>query len=211
MNLRHPVRVSSIRFTQNSANYNFSGNYNLDDLLNDLKRGTKTVEGFTRGNRLQVFEKYGVLYSCNNRRLCVFKEFDNYIKNRYPNAPRVMAYVDLVDLDGCAHKITCIGIECDKINIRESPGGRYRSCPSENYGDVERRRSESSDEESSDEEIKKASKKKANKKKAKIQPLKRITHFTGPRVDTKTPRNLFYPHWDSDSESEVSDDWNFDS
>jgi hypothetical protein len=206
MNSRHPVRVSSIRFTQNSANYNFSGNYNLDDLLNDLKRGTKTVEGFTRGNRLQVFEKYGVLYSCNNRRLCVFKEFDNYLKNRYPNAPRVMAYVDLVDLDGCPHKITCIGIECDRINIRDSPGGRYKSCPSENYDNMERRRNESSDE-----EIKKKSKKKASKKKTKIQPLKRIAHFTGPRVDTKTPKNLFYPHWDSDSESDISDDWNFDS
>lgn len=200
MNLRYPVRVDSIRFTQNSADYNFSRNLNLDNLLNDLITGLKTVEGFTRGNRLQVFEKYGVLYSCNNRRLCVFKEFDNYLKKMFPDVPRVMAFVELVDLDGCAHRITCIGKECDKINIRNSPGGRFESCPSENYDNIE-----NGGEESSEENIKKAS-----KKKAKRQPLSRVAHFTGPRVDIKTSKNLFYPHWDSDSDSEVSEDWNFD-
>jgi hypothetical protein len=145
----------------------------------------------------------------------VFKEFDNYLKKNHPNAPRVMAFVEEVDLDGCGHKISCIGIECDKIKIRESPGGRFRSCPSEDYSNVkssdsESSDSESSDEESSDEESSDEEIQIASKKKAKRQPLYKVAHFTGPRVYTKTSKNLFYPHWDSDSETDNSDDWNFD-
>ena len=59
---------------------------------------------------LTCIEGDSKIYSCNNRRLCMYKTlyrkkiFDGYVLVKYS--------------DDCAHKIECINQECDDIRIQ---------------------------------------------------------------------------------------------
>ena len=86
------VKLSKIYFTQDSLDYNVSdkpSNIKLKNLFQQLKDGTKTVHGITEKTPLNVYEiqklyapkSHDVYYSCNNRKLCVLKDYEKYLKN----------------------------------------------------------------------------------------------------------------------------------
>ena len=127
------VRLDGIKFSQDSASYVFSDNSgNMRDLFKSLLDKTTTIATITRENPLQVYRNRNVNYSCNNRRLCAFKEYEKYLKKTEgPASGPVQVYVQFVPR--CGHRITCRGDQCDEIIVRDTPAGLPRKCPGMNF------------------------------------------------------------------------------
>ena len=86
------VKLSKIYFTQDSLDYNLSdkpSHIKLQNLFQQLKDGTITVHELTEQTPLNVYKiqklyapnSHDVYYSCNNRKLCVLKDYEKYLKN----------------------------------------------------------------------------------------------------------------------------------
>lgn len=127
------VRLDGIKFSQDSASYYFSDDSgNMRDLFKSLLDKTSKIETITRESPLQVYRFRNVNYSCNNRRLCAFKEYEKYLKKTEgPGSGPLQVYVQIVPR--CGHRITCRGEECNEIFVRDTPPGLPRKCPGMNF------------------------------------------------------------------------------
>ena len=131
------ILLSKIYFTQDSINYNFSdGTGNLRKMFERIKNGETSVNEITEKNPLVVYRmknKYyekDIYYSCNNRRLCVFKEYELYLKKKFPkyfnkNFSLSINVIIKKIKEGqapCSHEITYKkgNYSGKKINIRNS-------------------------------------------------------------------------------------------
>ncbi len=129
------LNLSKIYFTQDSINYNFSDNSgNLRTMFENIKNGVTSIEEITEKNPLYVYKiknKYyekDIYYSCNNRRLCVFKEYELYLKKQFPKyfnknfSLPITVIIQPVKKgeNPCSHKITCSNDQCNKIKVRNS-------------------------------------------------------------------------------------------
>lgn len=129
------LNLSKIYFTQDSINYNFSDNSgNLRTMFENIKNGVTSIEEITEKNPLVVYKiknKYyekDIYYSCNNRRLCVFKEYELYLKKKFPKyfnknfSLPITVIIQTVKKgeNPCSHKITCTHDQCNKIKVRNS-------------------------------------------------------------------------------------------
>ena len=129
------LNLSKIYFTQDSINYNFSDNSgNLRTMFENIKNGVTSIEEITEKNPLVVYKiknKYyekDIYYSCNNRRLCVFKEYELYLKKQFPKyfnknfSLPITVIIQTVKKgeNPCSHKITCTNDQCKKIKVRNS-------------------------------------------------------------------------------------------
>jgi len=155
---RSIINLSKIYFTQDSINYNFSdGTGNLKSMFEKIKNGQTSVMEITQKNPLVVYRiknKYyekDIYYSCNNRRLCVFKEYELYLKKNFPkyfNKNFSLSITVLIknikkeeEEEACSHQITYKNGIYDgkKINVRNS---RYHNlysdvCPGLNLNDLD--------------------------------------------------------------------------
>ncbi|XP_053398578.1 uncharacterized protein LOC128556853 isoform X2 [Mercenaria mercenaria] len=68
-----------IRFTHDSVDETFDDGRHLEDTLRELKDGTTDVETIPR---ITVVKKDGMIFSPNNRRLWVFKEYAKFLENK---------------------------------------------------------------------------------------------------------------------------------
>ena len=89
------LNLSKIYFTQgNFTGGNFSGcpaEHTLVNLLEKLKTGQANIKEITEKNPLNVYvSKKSELrvgntsYSCNNRKFCVYKAYESYLKKKFP-------------------------------------------------------------------------------------------------------------------------------
>lgn len=77
------VKLSKIYFTQDSLKYD--NNIKLMSMFEKLKEGKETIDEITKRTPLNVYKiqkcyTRDVYYSCNDRRLCVFKDYEQYFK-----------------------------------------------------------------------------------------------------------------------------------
>lgn len=141
----HEVDVDDLRFTQETAGYNFSQGpdwkpeYSKDmhELFQALLRGDTTPAQITdpkRGGRpLQVLVggrqeggKRRRLYSCDNRRLCVLKSFAQ--QHHEP----VKVHVQFVNR--CHHKVECkSGTACTQVRVTKTNLEKSPLCPSSEF------------------------------------------------------------------------------
>jgi len=68
---RSTLTSKDIRFTQDSISATFKDGSSVDDLINGLKSGKISPDDVPA---IRIFEKDGVIYSLDNRRLYAFKE-----------------------------------------------------------------------------------------------------------------------------------------
>eukprot|EP00971_Amphidinium_carterae_P287239 5702036-Amphidinium_carterae.2 len=68
----HREAVQSIRYTQDSIKDQFQGGNALESAIRDLRCERTRVDEFPT---IRVFQRDGLVFSCDNRRLYVFKQF----------------------------------------------------------------------------------------------------------------------------------------
>jgi hypothetical protein len=123
------LNLSKIYFTQgNFTGGNFSGcpaEHTLVNLLEKLKTGQANIKEITEKNPLNVYvSKKSELrvgntsYSCNNRKFCVYKAYESYLKKKFPtvltNKASLSIYVHIA-------KTPVVKSPDDKIIVVKSP------------------------------------------------------------------------------------------
>lgn len=80
------VKLSSIYFKQDSLKYD--NNNTLKNMFEKLKDGKETIDEITKRTPLNVYfiqkcYTRDIYYSCNDRRICVFKDYEKYLKKNF--------------------------------------------------------------------------------------------------------------------------------
>ena len=85
------VKLADIYFTQDSMDYNLRDTAgSLRAIFESLKDGKKSIKEITEKIPLNVFKikiknpGQKQMFSCNNRKICVFKEYEKYLKKNFP-------------------------------------------------------------------------------------------------------------------------------